>query len=333
MLVGSIHLKRIGITWLFCLAIAAAQYGFSPHRGWLVPLVYSLLIGTFTVVFSVALGRLAIAYGMPHSAQSWPSGWRGGAIIAISCLLGVLLGTALADRYFGWSSWSDPRIMQMSLLISVLSCVIISYYFYAKGHQEALSLQVAQAQLRLLESQLDPHMLFNTLANLRALIGQDPARAQLMLDQLNRYLRATLAGSRAPMHSMADEFERLKNYLALMQVRMGSRLSFSLEFEPVLENSMIPSLMLQPIVENAIKHALEPSADGGHLSVSARAVGKFIMVEISDNGPGFNRQAPDGFGLAHVRERLSSHFGPKAQFTISSNVGQGTTCNLTWPRQ
>jgi sensor histidine kinase YesM len=295
--------------------------------------VYSMLIGTFAVIGSILLGRVAIAFGAPHSAQAWPSGWRGGAIIAVSCLLGVFLGTAIADSYFGWSSWSDPRIMQVTLLISLLSCAAIGYYFYSNGNQEALERQVAQAQLRLLESQLDPHMLFNTLANLRALIGQDPPRAQLMLDQLNRYLRATLAGTRAPMHSMTDEFARLKDYLELMQIRMGTRLSYSLALAPELANTLMPSLILQPIVENAIKHALEPSADGGHLIVSAHTVGALVTIKISDSGPGFSGPAPDGFGLTHVRERLSSHFGPKAQFTVTSTAGSGTTCSLQWPLQ
>src|SRR5690606_22156517 len=134
----------------------------------------------------------------------------------------------------------------------------------ARLEQEEAQRQASEARLRLLESQLEPHMLFNTLANLRALIGSDPPRAVEMLDRLNAFLRATLAASRsaagAQRHTLRDEFARLDDYLALMAVRMGPRLRVVLSLPEPLADCPVPALLLQPLVENAIRHGLEPSA-------------------------------------------------------------------------
>ena len=132
--------------------------------------------------------------------------------------------------------------------------------------------QAAEARLRLLEAQLEPHMLFNTLANLRALIGVDPQRAQTMLDHMIAYLRATLRASRADAdrpHTLQDEFARLQDYLELMAIRMGPRLQFALELPEALATQPVPPLLLQPLVENSIQHGLEPKVEGGRITVRA----------------------------------------------------------------
>src|SRR5690606_23871824 len=140
-----------------------------------------------------------------------------------------------------------------------------SFFFISRGREERRREQLAVAQrdaaeakLKLLESQLEPHMLFNTLANLRVLIGLDPARAQAMLDQLIAFLRATLSASRAPMHPLSAEFARVADYLELMKIRMGERLVVELTLPDTLVGHPVPPLILQPLVENAIKHGLEP---------------------------------------------------------------------------
>ncbi len=146
--------------------------------------------------------------------------------------------------------------------------------------------QAAEHQLRLLQSQLEPHMLFNTLANLRVLIGIDPPRAQAMLDRLIAFLRATLAASRAGTHSLADEFARLDDYLALMAMRMGARLQPVLTLPPALAALPVPPLLLQPLVENSIRHGLEPKVEGGRIEVSAALEGGQLLLTVLDSGVG-----------------------------------------------
>ena len=150
-------------------------------------------------------------------------------------------------------------------------------------------------------------MLFNTLANLRALIATDPERATQMLDSLIDYLRTTLQASRATFHSLADEFDRLGDYLALMQVRMGPRLTCTLDLPPELAAQPVPTLLLQPLVENAIKHGLEPKIEGGSIAVSARREGDNIVLDVIDSGVGLKDGS--GFGLTQVRERLQATYG------------------------
>ncbi len=137
------------------------------------------------------------------------------------------------------------------------------------AHEEAQR-HAAEAQLKLLQTQLEPHMLFNTLANLRVLIGTNPALATDMLDRMVAYLRATLSASRASNHALQLEFDRLRDYLELMTVRMGPRLGYELDLPADLANLSVPALLLQPLVENSIKHGLEPKVEGGTITVRAR---------------------------------------------------------------
>ena len=172
----------------------------------------------------------------------------------------------------------DLRPLALILMLSLGFTVSAVYFLYSRGRlaalqaaAEAAQRSAAEAQLKLLQSQLEPHMLFNTLANLRVLIGADPVRAQTMLDRLIAFLRATLAASRSGSHALADEFARIDDYLALMAVRMGARLAVRIELPAALRELPVPALLLQPLVENAIRHGLEPKVDGGRIEVRARA--------------------------------------------------------------
>jgi LytS/YehU family sensor histidine kinase len=172
-------------------------------------------------------------------------------------------------------------------------------------------------------------MLFNTLANLRVLIATDPPRAQAMLDQLIAFLRATLNASRGGRHTLAAEFERLADYLALMAVRMGARLSTRLELPEALREAPVPPLLLQPLVENGIHHGLEPRVEGGAIEVSAHADGAALALDVRDTGVGLpagGAARPGGFGLAQVRQRLATLYGEAASVQIESATdGRGGT--------
>ncbi|MES1161940.1 MAG: histidine kinase, partial [Rhizobacter sp.] len=192
-----------------------------------------------------------------------------------------------------------------------------------------------EARLKLLETQLEPHMLFNTLANLRALISVDPDRAQTMLDHMIAYLRATLDASRTTTHSPRAEFDRLQDYLELMSIRMGPRLKFDLQLPDELAQHPVPALLLQPLVENSIKHGLEPNVAGGRITVSAAQDGSDLVLRVRDTGVGLSDAASDGtrFGLVQVRERLATLYGPRAALSLqdAGDAEGGTLATIRLP--
>jgi hypothetical protein len=203
---GISKLQNLLQTWAFSLAIAALQYAFQPDKPYAPMTAYSLAIGTFIWAI-IDLGR----HFFPSAAETgWPTGLQGMLLVVGGIVVGYFLGNLLADnlcRTFGWYAGPIPgRSMDLrnSVLITLAAGSVGTYYFYNLNKSAYLERKMtearhlaAEARLKLLETQLEPHMPFNTLANLRALIGVDPVRAKSMLDHMIAYLRATLSASRA----------------------------------------------------------------------------------------------------------------------------------------
>ena len=325
-------------TMAFCLAVSAIQFAIQPERTYELPLVYSIFIGSFTWAL--------IDFGRHLFADAGETGWPTGPAAVLLPIAGIaggfILGTLAGDWWFGWSSWGHSSRSQLpvSIAITTIAGIVATYYFFsrntahylARKMSEARS-QATEAKLKLLETQLEPHMLFNTLANLRALIGTDPERAQRMLDHVIAYLRATLSASRKGSHPLQAEFDRLRDYLELMAIRMGPRLQFRLELPQALARQSIPALLLQPLVENAIRHGLEPQVAGGRIDVSAMRDDSRLVLDVRDTGVGMPAATrSDGFGMSQVRERLASTFGDRA--TLSQlPATQGTHFRITMPLQ
>ena len=339
-------LRRLLQTFAFCLTIGAIQIAFKPEQPYQIPLVYSLAIGCLTWA-CIDFGRHLFA---SSNETGWPTGVAAAGLPACGMVLGYLSGTALADGWLGFSSWGASGLGQLrvSIAITVLASLVCTFYFYSQGRSARLQAQVnavraqaSETQLKLLSSQLEPHMLFNTLANLRVLVTTDPVRAQAMLDHLIDYLRATLAASRAPLHPLADEFERLRDYLALMAVRMGPRLHYALELPESLRTVPVPPLLLQPLVENAIRHGLEPQVRGGHITVRASVLPGSapprLQLQVLDTGAGLgdlkaaHAAKGSGFGLAQVRERLDTLYGKQATLELIAVSAGGTSVSITFP--
>jgi len=327
------HELRIGVP----IAVVAAVFISTMfHDPFVDTLVYSLCIG-LSIQLLIEAGRGVGAMGLrrrqPHGLAPetrWPGwAWMGPWLVA-SAVTGYFGGSLLADWLTGQHHTRNPlgddlRPLALILMLSLGFTVGAVYFFYSRGRLDALHAaheaarrSAAEAQLKLLQSQLEPHMLFNTLANLRVLIATDPLRAQAMLDRLIAFLRATLAASRSGTHALADEFARVDDYLALMAVRMGPRLAVRLDLPETLRALPVPALLLQPLVENAIRHGLEPQARGGRIDVSARRDADALLLEVRDTGRG---PAPDavsegGFGLRQVRGRLAALFDERAVLTL-----------------
>ena len=331
------------VLFAVCLGIAVLLQALGSGR-FGVKLVYSLCIGaSCTLINDLAWFAQAWSHDklrslrrLPPSPGPYIGGWAGVLPAAAVCLaLGPPMGQFIADWIFGFNSPSlynlDSKSARFTLVISALATLVLIVVVStaerlsaARAQAETAQRQAAENQLRLLQSQLEPHMLFNTLANLRVLIGMDPARAQAMLDRLIAFLRATLNASRSPQHSLATEFERVADYLALMDVRMGARLHTQLNLPDALRDLPVPTLLLQPLVENAIKHGLEPKVQGGRIEVSARRDAGLLLLSVRDTGIGLDAAAASSahaqgshFGLAQARERLATLFGSRATLSLA----------------
>ncbi|HEX2546695.1 MAG TPA: histidine kinase [Ramlibacter sp.] len=323
-----VKLQNLLQTLAFCLAVAAIQYAFQPRQPYGPNAVYSLMIGT-TIWAVVDIGR----HLLPSSRETgWPAGFSGVLLVAVGIVAGFVFGNFAGEvlcRTFGlFGPRGAPQgldHLRSGAMITLLAGIAGSYWFYSRNRSEYLQRRVGEVQrhadearLKLLETQLEPHMLFNTLANLRALIAVDSARAQQMLDHMIAYLRATLDASRAPAHPLRAEFERLRDYLELMAIRMGPRLAYTLDLPPALADVPVPAMLLQPLVENSIKHGLEPKVQGGRIHVRASRDGGALLLEVQDTGIGDTAAGATGssFGLAHVRERLQALHGEQAQLAF-----------------
>jgi len=329
----------------FCLAIAAIQYGFQPDRPYGPNVVHSLFIGTSIWAIIDLGGPL-----FPSSAETgWPKGMAGLALVVGGIAGGYLVGTTIADRLCIFYGMYPPGPQEdggaqtrISILITALAGITGTYYFYSVNKSAYLQRKMSEARrhanearLKLLETQLEPHMLFNTLANLRALIGADPRQAQVMLDHMIAYLRATLSASRTTTHTLQAEFDRLRDYLELMTIRMGPRLQYSLQLPPELAQHPVPALLLQPLVENSILHGLEPKVEGGRVNVSARREDHQLVLEVMDTGVGpcGSPAGEKGFGMAQVRERLAALHGAAADVDFAAVPQGGARTILRLPLQ
>ena len=337
-----------------CAVIALLVWLMSPGaRGNLFTAwVYSTAIGTLCWLL-IDGGRLLLAAWLPgrtdysaYRRARWPGpGWMLLCIL-VGTSVGYTVGSAIGDAITGFVT---PSLLQNrgALAISIIAAVVATGYFYAnerlraeQAAADAARREATEAQLMLLQSQLEPHMLFNTLANLRVLIALDPPRAQAMLDRLIGYLRATLGASRGTLHPLSAEFDRLGDYLALMALRMGPRLQVTLDLPEPLRDLAVPPLLLQPLVENSIRHGLEPKVAGGRIEVRAEQRGNRLLLTVRDTGVGLTESAvrsagcgepsaraagPAGrhshYGTQHVAARLATMYGNQARFTLAAAPG------------
>jgi LytS/YehU family sensor histidine kinase len=204
----------------------------------------------------------------------------------------------------------------------------------ARADVEALERRVLEAQLAALQAQVEPHFLFNTLALIGQLIETDPPQAAKIHALLIQYLRTAIPQMReVGGGTLGRQVELANAYLTIMQARMGERLKVLIEIPPSLAQASFPPLMLQTLVENAVKHGLEPKTDGGLINIRAFLVDDTLCVEVSDNGMGFNPQSDDGLGLANLRERLKMLFNGRGRLVIEVPAQGGCRCTLRLPYQ
>ncbi len=240
------------------------------------------------------------------------------------------------QAYFGFGFYID-------LIIALLITIAVHAFLYYKGFrasesaQAALKAQLAQAQLRALKMQLHPHFLFNTLHSISSLVLEDPPKANSMIARLGDFLRLTLEHSDQQLVTLQDEMEFVRCYLEIEQVRFGDRLTVQYEVEPATVSAEVPHLILQPVVENAIQHAIAPHTDPGTITIAAQRLGDLLRLEVRDTGPGMQVASTSpvrhGVGLNNVRARLEYHYGDQCSFEITNGPQQGVAVVMQFPFQ
>jgi signal transduction histidine kinase len=278
---------------------------------------------------------------------------RGGFVAKVAYfsllpLMGVLIGfwTASFIVDVGLRNWvDDPSgIISIATTSLVISTIIAVIFFWREREAVAeanLALERERAQriereatlanLRALQAQIEPHFLFNTLANVTSLIDRDPAMAKHMLESFIRFLRASLAATRSESTTLADEAELIASYLDVLQIRMGTRLRYEVDVPADLHAFAVAPMLLQPVVENAIRHGLEPKIDGGNVRFTARREGGDVVIEIADSGVGFAATTRGGVGLTNLRDRLRLIYGDRASLTVGENGGGGAAVAIRVP--
>lgn len=266
------------------------------------------------------------------------AGWRSGlalnALAAAGILLGSAIGTVLAgllDDPVTWDRMAQPR-WQVHFALVMLALIGANALAWSwRRRQLAKRRRATEAQLHLLQAQIEPQFLFNTLAEVQGLLDQDPDRARQMLEEFTDYLRASLGQLRRADSSLAAELDMAQCYLQLLRLRMGERLRFSIEASVQARAAVVPPMLLQPLVENALRHGLEPSADGGSVHILAAVRLGRLEISVLDDGVGLapTHQSP-GHALDNIRARLQARYGSTAALTLSA-AEPGTRAMLALP--
>ena len=334
---------------LIGLALAAAEQWLAGRPGPFGPRLAVMLVGANVVGFLIhgALYSLRRFAPLAVSGKGWRPRLAQMAVSGIGALLGIaLMRVVLSNAHPLDVLRSGPMIT--IAVYAVGTAVIIRLVLFAgerrieretqaARQQEQIAAagrMLAEARLRALQAQIEPHFLYNTLANVVSLIDTQPAQARRMLERFIDYLRASLAASRAESATLGGELDLVRAYLDVLGVRMGARLRYRIEADSDTRQLPIAPMLLQPLVENAIMHGIEPKMEGGEVLVRAQVIDDALCVEVSDSGMGLGHAPPrpgGGVGLSNLRERVRQLHGPTAQLQLIENQACGVTSRLLLP--
>ncbi|TAG49000.1 MAG: hypothetical protein EAZ30_04525 [Betaproteobacteria bacterium] len=271
----------------------------------------------------------------------------------VAWFIAVLIGAAL-DRYYGNDLQQTFYLRFRVTLVAGLSAgllyaAVVGAIVYLRAQRMALtnrqlasekresdvSRELTETRLRLLQAQIEPHFLFNTLASAQQLAQKSAPEAAKLIGHLVRFLRMSIPSMRDDKGALKREFEQITAYLAIMQTRMGDRLTFNVVTPPELQDVALPPALVMTLVENAIKHGIEPAAAGGHVSVTAARVGEKIHIVVADTGVGFasteSKDAGGGLGLSNIAQRLQASYGDAAHVKLQQAQPHGCIALLELP--
>ncbi|MDH5331874.1 MAG: histidine kinase [Aquincola sp.] len=284
---------------------AAGQWRGSPIPRWMAQVLAVALAGPLATLFVYVLstgGNLQEMFGNP--ARVMGIGLIGGSALVLGLI--ITLGALYRER----DAQANAQALQFAL------------------ERETLQRQTADAKLAVLQSQIEPHFLFNTLANVQALVEGGSPRAAPVLASLIAYLRAAMPQLQDGAPTLGREEQLVRAYLDLMHMRMPDRLHYAIEVEPALRNLTLPPMTLLTLVENAVRHGIDPSEAGGHIEVGARREVGSVRLWVADSGGGIDETKPPGIGLANLRERLAATFGGRATLTLHAVEPHGVRAEI-----
>ena len=332
---------------LIALGFAVTGLVFNPKSmGWDTLLLYVIMANAigytlhaiFIVTSNLGIDRWVRGRGGVATAAFYTAVSTVGVVVGF-----VIFALAYDARALSWIA--KPRLLLSMAFSSAVISTVIAAIFFARARVARSQAEAAQgrsraeraerdatlANLRALQAQIEPHFLFNTLANVESLVDTDPARAKRMLASFNRFLRASLAATRTETTTLGADADLIAAYLDVLQVRMGKRLEYHVDVPADLAGFALPPMLVQPLVENAIRHGLEPKVEGGEVAVVARREGHNVHVEVADTGVGFAATTRGGLGLANLRDRLRVLYGDRASLAITENRPMGTRVSIALP--
>ncbi len=260
---------------------------------------------------------------------------------AVGSLMGVLMVSVIGRT---------PIIFDFSFVLPLISAGVlfgsmVSYLFIYRQVIYATKMLVSEerikrltsekkaleSNLKLLQAQIEPHFLFNTLSNILSLLDRDLTKSKSMMEDLIHYLRTSLSKTRQENTTIGQEMEMIRAYLNIFKVRMEDRLMYTIDIPDQIKYFKFPPMLLQPLVENAIKHGLEPKIDGGEIAITGEEKGDILRLTITDTGLGLHGNGNSGFGLSNIKERLHSLFGDKGRLILEENQPSGMKAIIEVP--
>lgn len=323
-------LLTVAVNTLIAVVLTAIGFGL----GFVPSLIFSQCIGLSIYLCNLA-ARPVYRRARRLSAQI--------IVIAAFITFGAAAGTMLGS----FANRANPfvflrehsALFSQSILIALLFGAIVSYVFISLGmlaQEKVKRLEIeksaAETELKLLQSQMEPHFLFNTLSNVISLIDTDPEKARRMLESFTAFLRRSFITSRERTVTLSQELDVVRSYLDIFSMRMGDRLEYVIDVQEEIRNCRIPPLLIQPLVENAVKHGLAPSLRGGTIKVQGSRSGNSLSISVSDSGQGINeRSAGSGVGLDNIGNRLRLLYGQQGSLQFEENKPCGTTVTIEIP--
>lgn len=309
---------------------------------------------------AVAIGLCGLPLLGANAKGNWEAAFIAGATSVLELILGLAgimsisaVAVMVAPEPFltrlSESKWSNEASVLLIIGLSILVSARGWMRYRGQRHQlqeaelrEAKARtriaeqegELARTELTILKAQIEPHFLWNTLAHVQHLTKRSPAEAEAMIGHLIRFLRTSIPNSRSNRTTLGEEIASANAYLELMKMRMGSRLSVAIEVDPRVDGLAFPSMLIQTLVENAVKHGVEPKVGNATIAVTASAVEGVCVVRVTDDGVGLMSSpasAGTGMGLRNVRDRLRMIYGSKAHLSIISRPSGGLTAEITIP--
>ncbi len=335
-LLAGLTVRRVLAVTGVCLVAALALVGFFVNT-YLDLLVSALCVGYTSMVLYTAASNLR--------GRRWPRE----VYQVLAVIAGSVLGTALAGFVKGRAlgEMLTERLAGVSITVGLgigVGSVVLATLILRERHardqariarieaeRHQLEKNVLEAKLQLMQAQVEPHFLFNTLANVQHLVETDPAAASRMLDSLIQYLRAALPQMREAGTTLGRELEMARAFLEIHRVRMGERLEFAIEVPERLLGRNFPPMMLISLVENAVKHGIDPCCECGRITIRAAESDGRLTVSVADTGEGIKPKKGGGVGLSNIRDRLKALYGPAARLVLEENAPRGVVAAIEVP--